>query len=144
MKGILLLVSLEDKSVISIKVQTPDDRQQGIAIGEVHRELIGFYTFCLQQHTICLFLGKRQQSDIVRQEVGIRHLQQGIDMKRITPYGIYTCVRLRTRLEGIVTEGNHLTLLRKAEVTIGILQGIGTIGAWGNTLHHKMSRAVST
>ena len=43
-----------------------------------------------------------------------------------------------------MAEGQHLTTLSKAEVVIHILQGIGSIGTWGYSFHHKTTPTVCT
>ena len=115
-----------------------------MTIAEVHRELIGFYAFGLDKETIGKHVGECQQCDIIGQEVGVRHFYQRIDMQRVAPNGVGSHVGLRARLEGLLVKGNHLTLLCKAEVAIGILQGISAISARSHTFYYKVSTTVGT
>ena len=142
MDGVALLVGLDDEGAVGVEVQALDLRQQRVAVGEVHRELIGLQSLRLQQTAVGLGLGEGQQRDLVGQEVGIGHFPEGIDVERVAPDGIRPRVRLRRRLEGLVAEGEHLTLLTEAEVAVHILQSVGPIGAWGDTLHHEVAAAV--
>ena len=144
MDGILLLVCLNHKSIVTIKVQAFDNRQVGVTIAEVHRELLGINTFGFDEETIGKHVGECQQRDIVGQEVGVRHLNERVDMQRVAPNGVGTYIGLRTWLERLMIKGYHLALLRKAEVAIGILQGVSAISTWGNTFYHKVSATVGT
>ena len=142
MNGVALLVGFYHKSAVTIKVQGFNLWQERVAISEIHRELIGLYTLCLQQETVCLRMCKCQERDIIGQEMGIRRLSKRVDMQRIAPDCIRTNIGLRRWSEDLMIESDHLTLLFKAVVTIHVLKGVCPIGTWRHTLHHKMSPAV--
>ena len=65
-------------------------------------------------------------------------------MQRVAPDGICTGIWLRRWTVFLMIKGYHLTFLFKAEVTIHILKGIGTIGARRHTFYHKMTSTVCT
>ena len=64
-------------------------------IAEIHRNFLCILTLCFEKITICLYVGKGHEGDFVRQEVGIGHWAQGIDMQGVAPDGIDAGVRLR-------------------------------------------------
>ena len=144
MDGILFLTRLHDESIISVKVQTLDLWQIGMAVTEEHRELLGIHTLGLNEIAVGKRMGKGHQGDVVGQEMSVGHLQQLIDVQGVAPYGIHTDIGLRTRRKRLVVEGYHLTLLGKTEVVVHILQGVGTIGSRSDTLDHEMSTTVCT
>ena len=111
MDGVFLLVGLDDKRTVGLKVQSFDDRQDRVAATEVDTDLLGILAFRFQKIAFCCHLGEGQQRDIVGQEVGIGCLSEGIDMKGVAPDGIDPDIRFGGRDERVVVIGNHLAFL---------------------------------
>ena len=89
-------------------------------------------------------MSESQERDVIRQEMGVGHRAQGIDVQRVAPDGVNTGVGLGSRAECLVVESHHLATLCIVEVVVHILQGISAIGAWGDTFHDKVATTVST
>ena len=116
-----------------------------VAVTEEKFDAVGIRTVGLfQQIAVRLLLLKGQHNDIIRVEMGIGYPQNIVDVQGVTPDSILTDIRSCRGLIGLVREGYHLTLLREFEVTIGILQGIDAVFAWGNALDDEMTRSIST
>ena len=141
---VLTGIRLKNESAVGLEVQTTDSRQRVVAIAEVEGQFVGLLTLCLQQVAVGLLSREGQQRDVVGQEMRIGNAQDVVNVERVAPDGVLTGIGLPRRLEGLMAEGQLLTLLVEHEVAVGILQSIGTISARCHTLDGEMAPAVST
>ena len=74
--------------------------------------------------------------------MGVRHLQDIINVQSVAPNSILTGVWLGIGRVGLMRESYHLTLLGKHIVSIHILQGIDTILTRGYTTNAEMAATI--
>ena len=140
--GITLGRSLRKESIVGIEVQTFDLRQFTVAIAIIECEVIGIGAVTLHKITGRKDLIERPQTDIIRQEMSIVHHIDRSDMQRVGPYRVLTRVGLKRRLNDVVVERQHLTLLIEHVVTVSILQRIDMIFSRCNALNGEVSARV--
>ena len=113
-----------------------------IAITEINTDTVWLLTLRLQQITVTLYLLEGQHHNIIGIEMGVRHLQDIINVQSVAPNSILTGVWLGIGRVGLMRESYHLTLLGKHIVTIHILQSIDTILARGYTTNAEMTATI--
>ena len=74
--------------------------------------------------------------------MGVRHLQDIINVQSVAPNSILTSVWLGIGRVGLMRESYHLTLLGEHIVSIHILQGIDTILTRGYTTNAEMTATI--
>ena len=118
----MLLACFQYESRISIKVKALDDWQLFVTIAEIEGDAVCLRTVgLLQQIAVRLHFLKGQHNDVIWIEMGIRHLQNVVDMQGVAPNGILADVRFCIGLVNLVRKSYHLALLREPKVVVGIL-----------------------
>ncbi len=139
---IFFLRSLYQESILRIKVESLDLREDGIPITKEKRETIGFQSLRLEEGSIHKWFGECPEHDIVWQEMSIFHLVYRLDVQGIHPRSVLSDIRFAGWHNDVVRESYLFTLLAELIVAIHILQGINAIRTWCHALDDKATTAV--
>ena len=142
--GIFLLRTFYDERFFGIKVKSLYLRKDGISITEIERETVRHLALCLQEISVCQRFRKSPEHHVIRQEMGIFHLVNRLDVQRVYPCGILSDIRLAGWYDDVMGEGDFLTLLIKHIVAVHVLQGIDAIRARRYALDDETSSTVRT
>src|SRR5574344_3154759 len=117
-------------------------RQLLMTITEEQRKPVRFGTVGLEQIAVGQRFRESPEHRIVWEEMRVGHLSDRIDVKGIFPECIRTDVGLTIRIDNIMVEGDHLALLVKHIIAVGILEGVHTVRPRSDTSDDEMSPAV--
>ena len=140
--GVALSVGLCDESVVAVEVETSDDGQDAVAIAVEECEVVGLGAVALHEVAVGENLVEGSQTDVVGKEMGVAHPLHGGDVQGVGPRGILTDILLEGRLDEVVVEGQHLTLLIEAVVAVCILQSIDMVFAGSHTFYDKVAVSI--
>ena len=126
--GVVLLVRLDDEAA-RIEVQSDDGGQRVGRRGEEEAEEVGLQAFGLEQMMLLSLLKEGQESDVIRQIVGVGHHADGVEVGGVAPDGVHAHVGAAAGLDDGGVEGYYLALLAEHHVAIDVFQSEGTIAA---------------
>ena len=75
--------------------------------------------------------------------MGVVYIGDAGDVERVEPCRVLPDIRLESRCDRLMIEGNHLALLGIAIVTVSVLEGVDAVRAGGYTTYDEVAAGVS-
>ena len=142
--GVVLLGGLYYERFLGVEVQPPHHWQGVAAVAEVYANLLGRLPFGLDEVSVGERNGECAQHDVVGIEVRVARPDYRVDAQRVAPDGVLPYVGAARGAYRVGVEGHHLALLAVHVVAVGVLQGIGAVGARRHSLDHEVPAAVGS